>query len=224
MAIPVIASKYGGNNDIGKESGITHECVRIVLSSYQHLSVFEIMEMYRMWGTGQFQVKENAEIWGGRFTALQFARVISAYARARVSLHGAITLLIDREGYAARENERKQKQKQQFEEKFNAHFEFAKNNVYSFKKIPAWWFYSLEKTGELNLTKDEKWRIYRLAQRVVQMEINRARRVAVGFRDRIRIAEREEKIEATAKNYACKMATYIHVIRKHRKTQLNDDD
>ena len=162
-----IAKIYGASKDIGE---VIAECVRIAKKKFPFLAPDEIREAYESWAVNP-EIERSAEMYGGKLNALNFGRVLSAYAERRNKIAAAIRNERDRQREEAEEEKRHERMKRKFNQDFVETLRRLKENTNDWRDIPEYIYRVLRNRGELPGL-NERWpEIWEDARRLAELEI-----------------------------------------------------
>ena len=167
ITIPQVAKEYGARHEISTH--LLTECIRLILKKFRFLAVAEIREAYRMWASGDIQIK-GAEMYGGEFNAMQMGKVLSAYLGYRKPVLAKVLDIKTEMEEAADRSEKNRIAKEEFEIQFPKTILAARETITKFSEVVPWWYDSALKRGYFTITIEQKREIWKSAKHLAAIE------------------------------------------------------
>lgn len=167
ILIPVIAKQYGARFDIDKETIL--ECVEFVKDKFSFLSVREIKEAYRQFASGEFK-DASGKMYGGEFNLSNFGAVLTGYNLNRKKI---IAKHLQKEGakkLIAIENEKKERQKREYEEGFEELIRTQSRKINSWADVPVHWYDTAKRKNLIRIGKEEAMHIFTEAKKIAMTD------------------------------------------------------
>lgn len=142
--LPFIAEQYGGRKDIPPH--VQAECIKLILEKFLFIGIQEIKEAYRMWASGEIEVK-GGEMFGGVFNAAQLGKILSAYCIQRKKVIAQYSNLKIEEERKVEDELRRQRMKDKYEAQFFDLIIEAKTKYSDYRDLPLHWYDTLLKKG-----------------------------------------------------------------------------
>lgn len=163
LELPQIAQEYGARKMLG--DGVQKECVRLILTKFKNIGVFEIREAYRLKAAGHLKAP-GAEMWGGEFNADQLGKVLSAYVEHRKKI---IAEFLEEKQRAEESAETKRRRKE-FDEKFPRMIEQAREEKKDWRDVPEYWYDAARIRGMFSFEPGEANAIFAEAKKLAKIE------------------------------------------------------
>lgn len=206
-----VAGEYGARHDIAEK--VLQEAARLVVQKFPFLGLHEIREAYRMWATGDIQVK-GAEMYGGEFNAAQVGKILSAYNEQRKKAL-AEYLRHRMEEMERRERElRAEKARQEYEENFERLL--SECTAEDWRDVPHHWFGTAWRRGMIELSLEEIEDIKRDALQLAEIELqNEKEETGSPFaRNNLEKYIKDGGVEERARTIAMKITVFRKLINK----------
>lgn len=131
---------HGANEESMNNEFAIKEAIGDILRHYRHLSIEELPIAYQLWRNGIIKTEGSAEMYGGKFTATNFARIMAAYNKHRQRALAALLEIQHRETIEADRVARHKAAHAELVENFDAYIKRYAESGKGWRDIPVHWY------------------------------------------------------------------------------------